>query len=238
MDGEPSHIRRLINMYEITSKLLTLIIAAVFLAVTHTAAPDHWMPFVMIGKSRKWTLFKTTLIAGIAGVGHVGTSVVIALIGIFIGGEISEKFGFWAENITSYGLIIFGLIFTLYALYRIKVKKQHTHFGVHVEEHEHDGHKHEHKADIIVYTPVILIGLTPCVALLPIAIAAQPLGLTSAIGVIILFALFTIGTMMTLTIFSYRGLSFLNLNIFEKYGDVIAGIIIMLTGALVRIIGI
>ncbi|MFA5558374.1 MAG: hypothetical protein WDA59_02790 [Methanofastidiosum sp.] len=238
MDGESSHIRRLINMYEITGKLITLIIATIFLATIHTAAPDHWMPFVVMGKSREWTLFKTILIAGIAGIGHVGTSVVITLVGIFIGGEISDKFGFWAENITSYGLILFGLIFTFYALYRIKVKKHHSHFGIHVEEHEHGGHKHVHTENIIVYTPAILIGLTPCVALLPLALATQPMGLTSAIIVVIIFALFTIGTMMTLTIFAYRGLSYLNLNVFEKYGDVIAGVIITLTGVLVKSIGI
>jgi len=65
-----------------------LIGATFFIALTHAVMPNHWMPFVLIGRGQKWSLTKTIFITSIAGLGHsVATCIlgsIIALIGLRI----------------------------------------------------------------------------------------------------------------------------------------------------------
>ena len=55
--------------------LWTLLVATFTLAATHTVSPDHWFPFVMVGRANKWKTSWVLLLALLAGIGHVGTSV-------------------------------------------------------------------------------------------------------------------------------------------------------------------
>ena len=123
----------------------SVLFAATFsVAFFHTMSPDHWLPFVMVGGSRNWPTPKTLLVAFIAGVGHVGTSVLIALIGIFIGAELSERFASVAEVATGTALIVFGFAYAFYMWRR----GGHAHFTIGgdrlVKSHTHAHHDHPH----------------------------------------------------------------------------------------------
>ena len=63
-----------------------LLIAAVTLAVLHTAlGPDHYLPFVMIGRARKWSMARILFVTLLCGIGHVGSSIVLGSVGIGVG---------------------------------------------------------------------------------------------------------------------------------------------------------
>ncbi|NIR37211.1 MAG: hypothetical protein GWN73_15615, partial [Actinobacteria bacterium] len=56
----------------------SLLAAAVGVAVTHTAlGPDHYLPFVMLARARKWSWARTLTVTGICGLGHVASSVLL-----------------------------------------------------------------------------------------------------------------------------------------------------------------
>ena len=60
----------------------TLLLAgtAVTVGFIHTLiGPDHYVPFIVMGEARQWTIRKTMLITFICGVGHVLSSVVLGL---------------------------------------------------------------------------------------------------------------------------------------------------------------
>ena len=62
--------------------LLSLTGAAAAIAFTHTiTGPDHYLPFIVMSKARKWSLWKTSWITFLCGLGHVLSSVVIGEIG-------------------------------------------------------------------------------------------------------------------------------------------------------------
>jgi hypothetical protein len=304
--------------------LWTLLIATFTLAATHTVSPDHWFPFVMVGRANKWKTSWVLLLALLAGIGHVGTSVAIGLIGVFAEKGASKAIAAALEVATPWLLIIFGFGYAAYALYKQQVGvKGHSH-GIPVinkwlginehaydlpgQEHGHDqdisfhiGKKfiiYLHKMDIIVYVAhddhlhsydatteedhehkhyhgellhdhkhkhkgigfvhshgeqgnsagtvdlkdkragwglVAILGLTPCIALLPLTFAAVKYGTMAVILVNISFAVGTLGTILLFTWLGYLGLSWIKLEFFEKYGDVIAGAIIGLLGLATKI---
>ena len=62
--------------------MTVLLITSASIAFIHTiTGPDHYLPFVMIGKARGWSLTRTAGITFLCGVGHVLGSVVLGLMG-------------------------------------------------------------------------------------------------------------------------------------------------------------
>ena len=66
----------------------TLILAGTAAAVGlgHTLlGPDHYLPFIVMGKARKWSMIKTAWITVLCGMGHVASSVLLGFVGIALG---------------------------------------------------------------------------------------------------------------------------------------------------------
>jgi len=80
--------------------LWTLMIGTFTLAATHTVSPDHWFPFVMVGRANNWKTPWVLMLALIAGVGHVGTSVAIGMVGVFAESGTSKEVAEFLENAT------------------------------------------------------------------------------------------------------------------------------------------
>lgn len=67
------------------NELVVLIITAVSLGFLHTLfSSDHYVPFVVMAKARKWSLVKTGWITLLCGLGHILSSVLIGLTGIVL----------------------------------------------------------------------------------------------------------------------------------------------------------
>ena len=69
-----------------TDEFFILLTTTVSLALLHTlTGPDHYIPFVVIAKARNWNMKKTIWFTALCGIGHVGSSVLLGLIGIAFG---------------------------------------------------------------------------------------------------------------------------------------------------------
>jgi ABC-type nickel/cobalt efflux system permease component RcnA len=261
-----------------STEVSALLVATFSVALFHTMSPDHWLPFVMVGRSQKWSILKTESVALAAGIGHVGTSAIISLVGVFIGAELSERFASITETATGVALIVFGFAYALYMWRkgghvhltiggdRFTAGHAHVHAGEypsssqdhghdhvhrhsrdelepdHEHENNHGEHVHSHNVDLpqgtkAPYTLVAIMGLTPCVALLPLAFAAASHSTGVVLGVIALFAIATVIPILVLTFLSSAGLSFVRLSWFERYGDIITGIVIGCVGLMTMFLG-
>lgn len=306
--------------------LWTLVVTTFTLATTHTVSPDHWFPFVMVGRANKWRTSWILGLALLAGIGHVGTSVFIGLVGVFAESGVSKDIATFLENATPMLLIVFGFGYAAYALYKEHLgdwghlhgipiinrwlginaevyelpgqgeeEIQETRFGIvsrgiiflhklkmvtnvahddhmhsfdatiekdHEHRHYHGELLHEHKHKHLVvgidgmvhdhgepveggitdlkdkragWGLVAILGLTPCIALLPLTFTAIKYGTAAVVMVNVAFA---VGTLLTIVLFTWLGclgLSWIKLEFFEKYGDVIAGVIIGLLGVATKV---
>jgi len=231
----------------------TLLLAgtAVTVGFIHTLiGPDHYVPFIVMGEARQWTIRKTMLITFICGVGHVLSSVVLGLIGIAAGISLSklEFFESFRGNIAAWLLVAFGLVYMLISLRLLYRKKKHAHAHHHTDgtdhEHEHNhfsGHSHIHAEDKKNMTPWILFLifiLGPCEPLIPIVMyPAAENNMSGVILVSLLFSVVTITTMMSIVLAFKLGFSRINLRPLERYVNVIAGAIIMVSGLAIQFLG-
>ncbi len=87
------------------SEMMVLLISAATLGVVHTLlGPDHYLPFIVLSKARKWTRTRTLWITFISGVGHVTGSVILGMIGIAMGISLSKLEAFEASRGSLVGL--------------------------------------------------------------------------------------------------------------------------------------
>src|SRR5574341_48934 len=137
---------------------ISLVAATFFIALTHAIMPNHWMPFALIGKGQNWSLTKTIFVTAIAGFGHSITTSILGSIIALLGYHMAKYAETVAEPLSGFILIIIGIVFILIGRLRIS-------------PHDHNHSKFSDKA--IVISLFLMLSCSPCVAVLPIFLAAS-----------------------------------------------------------------
>ena len=237
----------------ISTEILWLCGTAAMIGLVHTAlGPDHYLPFVLMGRVRNWSLRKTIWVTVISGSGHVLSSVVLGLIGVYFGSELMklEALEGFRGNIAAWLLIGFGFAYFIWGIFlAIKNKKHsHVHFHesgvVHDHPHSHTGnhaHIHDYKSKAKDLTPWVLFTifiLGPCEPLIPLLM--YPAAESSMLGMYLVtavFAIVTLATMVSIVVLGIWGISFANMGKLEKYTHAIAGATICFSGLAIMFLG-
>jgi ABC-type nickel/cobalt efflux system permease component RcnA len=225
---------------------IILIFSSLSTAIFHTLIPDHWLPFVLIGRVRGWSIKKTALISGFSALLHVSLSLVLGLFAILIGLGTALAIGETLEKVGGILLILFGLFYAFWS-YR---KGGHFHIGgrrihkheIHKKDHHHnpnemsetDWHLDEgivreglDKGDLYL---ALIIGLNPCVLIFPIMFSSVPHGLLVTSSVALIYFLATSFTMVGLTILGLKWTKKIKIRFLSKYGEILSGLLIFLIG--------
>jgi len=107
---------------------------AASLGLVHTViGPDHYLPFIVIGRARRWTLRRTLAVAFLAGLGHILSSVLLGFLGIALGIAVARLEGVESTrgSIASWLLIGFGLAYFVWGMRRAWKDKPHQHPHLH-----------------------------------------------------------------------------------------------------------
>ncbi len=196
-----------------------LIISTITIGIVHALAPDHWLPFVMIGKAQKWTKPRLSLVAFIAGLGHVGSSIILGAVGIVAGVASIHLEGVESTRaeIGVYLLIGFGVAYALWGL-------------------KHARHPHSHMPDlskkkvVTVWTLFAVFVLGPCEPLIPLMFLATAYGWVGIATVAGLFAAITLVMMVGQSLLAYAGFQLIKHSFAQKFSHSMAGAAIALTG--------
>jgi hypothetical protein len=196
------------------------------IAILHALAPDHWVPFVGIARAQKWTRTKLTWVTFLAGIGHVGSSIVIGLVGLVLGFSLTRLEGVESQRAQVAGLILIGFGIA-YAIWGLK----------HVRHHHHH-HEIDPKKSVTIWTLIAIFVLGPCEPLIPLMFVAAAHGTGAVLLVSGLFGLLTLAMMVGQAVLGYAGASLFRFSRIEHYGHLIGGLVIAATGAIVMFIGI
>jgi len=231
-----------------TDNLTALTITAASLAFIHTVlGPDHYLPFIVMSRARKWTIYKTSWVTLLSGFGHVISSILLGTIGIGVGIALN-KLEFMESvrgDLAAWLFVLFGLGYMSWGIYRAVKNKPHKHIHYHgngtshVHEHTHlEEHDHTHKNNITPWILFTIFFLGPCEPLIPLLM--YPAAKNSSWGVAqvsIVFGLVTILTMLVLVLLASYGLKFVRLGKMERFTHAIAGATILLSGIAILFLG-
>jgi ABC-type nickel/cobalt efflux system permease component RcnA len=116
---------------------LLLVAAVATVGVLHTIVPDHWLPITLIARQRGWSKFETARAALQAGIGHVLSTLLIALVVWLAGVAFAQRFGHIVDTVSSLALIAFGGWFAISAWRDLRRHGGHGHSHSHGFPHLH-----------------------------------------------------------------------------------------------------
>lgn len=218
----------------IGEKGIILVGTALVTAFAHTIIPDHWLPFILIGKDQRWSLKKTVSLAVFSSLIHVVFSVGLGVLAYVVGKGAIMTLGKGMETMGGLFLIAFGILYPIWDW-----KWGHSH------HHHHDEEEVEH-ADHLEWGPMkknmtglalaIVLGISPCVILVPLLVATIDRGMFVTIMVAVSFSLAVVVTMATLTVLGFKSYDKLHFTFMEKYGGVITGVLLVIVGIIFTVI--
>ncbi|MCP3981981.1 MAG: hypothetical protein GY716_21975 [bacterium] len=215
-------------------------------AVFHTLIPDHWLPFVLIGRARGWSIATTAAISGLSALVHVVFSAGLGFVTVWIGLQTAEAVGETLEHLAGVLLIVFGLGYALWA-YR---KGGHFHPGAGLlhagaghacagaEGDENPEHLHYHAdAELISggrgVAPIglaLIIGLNPCVLLLPWMLRAAEFGGGAMAMVVVAYSIPTALLMIGLSSLGVAGVRNISLPGVARHMEWVSGLLVAVVG--------
>ncbi len=241
---------------------------AVSVGLLHTLVGiDHYLPFVVLGRARRWSVAKVAGITALCGVGHVLGSIALGAVGIALSAALGTLE--WVESVraslAAWGLIAFGLVYMSWAWVRMHRNQRHSHVHAHADGSLHD-HDHNHHAEhlhpharpraapqgsvapaadlavpasLTFWSVFIIFALGPCEPLIPVLMApAVTHDYWLVAQVAAAFSAVTIGTMTSMAVVGSLGLQLARFDRAERYANVLAGAAIALSGLAIQVLGI
>jgi len=206
-----------------------LLTSTLSIAFLHSLAPDHWMPFAVIGKAKRWSKMKLIWVTFISGIGHVGSSILLGCIGILLGFSLSRIRGIESQRgeIALWLLIGFGVAYTIWGLKKARNYK-----------HEHVDTGDITKKTVTLWTLFAVFVLGPCEPLVPLMFLATEYGWHGILLTSLVFSIVTVSMMLVQTMLAHFGVKLIRHDIAEKYSHAFAGLVIALTGGFILFLGV
>lgn len=227
-----------------------LLLTAAATAAFHTLIPDHWLPFVLVGRARGWTARTTAAVSGLSALVHTLLSIALGAVALRLGRAAANVAGARLERASAILLVAFGAAYALWA-WR---KGGHFHPGgalLHARDEKtpcdgHEGpeataHLHYHADDSWIegragkgsIALALIVGLNPCVLVLPLMLAAADGGFASVALVTSAYAATTIALMVGLSVAGVAGSRRIPVPAAARHMETASGLVIAAVGLLV-----
>lgn len=195
--------------------------SAVTLSVIHAFMPNHWLPFVLVGKVHGWEMRKTLTVLTIAAFLHTAATAVL--------GAILSSSRFIIERyIDLTGRVLPALILLAFGATYI------------ILEATHRGHHHHHIDEIkekisdrnAIIGLFLILTFSPCEAMIPVFLAVEPWNASTFIHLAAVMAVSTTAVMLILTSLSMKGFERVRLHWLEHHERIVIGAALILLSGL------
>ena len=212
-----------------TSLFASLAAAAITVGSLHSLAPDHWVPIAAVARARNWSRGRAARVALLCGFGHVTVSVLLGLLALLFGAQLLERLGERMVSVAGLLLIGFGVAYAIWGLRGAFAHRLHGH------HHHHYDHVHD-VSRVSTWSLFLIYCADPCVAVIPILFAAAPLPAVETVSIVVAYEVATVGSMVGLVALAHSGARLFKGEWIERYGDSMAGVLIVATGVMVAVL--
>lgn len=222
-------------------ELTILLISVITISFLHTlAGPDHYIPFVALSRARGWSLQRTLFWTLLCGLGHVGSSIVLGLLGAALGWSLSGLQGLQEirGGIAGWALLVFGICYAAWGMYQLGRNRRHKHFdmdeggSLYVFEHRHgQAVLPQEKHTVTPWVMFLIFLLGPCEPMIPLLFMPAAKSSWGAMALVVfVYTAITLLTMAGMVLAGYYGLGFLKTEKLEQYMHPLGGLTIFICG--------
>lgn len=201
--------------------LISIVTTGFAVAFLHSTIPTHWLPFVLAGRSQRWSRPRLLGVTAFAACGHVLFTTLLGAAVVWLGLNVDRLTGKVFPWIAGGALITFGLSYIV----------RHLRGGRH-----HHGHAHPAAAMGAVSDRAVILGLlilltfSPCEVFLPVYLSGIRYGWPGFALLSLVLAGATFAGMMLFTSLAAAGLERFRLDALERYEGAIVGTLLCLLG--------
>lgn len=200
-----------------------ILVGALFLSVLHSAIPNHWGPFVLVGRARGWSRRRQAVITFSAGFLHsvvtFAIGIAIAYAGLAIDGQAARVGMHVLKTVASAVLILMGLLLILGRI-----------FGRHLHGHFNPSSFSSSSDALLISALVGMLSLSPCAEILPLYLLAAADGWESVVALSTVVVLATSIGMTGIVLFFGEKLSKMRWKWIEENGGLFAGALLVALG--------
>jgi len=190
----------------------------------------------VLARTRKYPMGRVARLAGLAGVAHVLTSLVLGAVIIAIGLQFRSLIESAQDTIAGIVLIATGVALAAVELARHRLGRGHGHSHGHAHEHTHHHHTDSRLSRFAGSATVMApfgAAASPDLTILPVFLAAATVGVATAVGSLVIFGAVTIGTIVGLCLAATRWGYEVRGQWLERWGNALTALVLVLIGALV-----
>jgi hypothetical protein len=225
-------------IYGVSANGPALLAAAAGVGFGHAILPDHWVPLAVLGRTRRYPLGRVARLSGMAGIAHVLVSIILGGAIIAIGLQFRAEVQSAQDTIVGALLVATGIGFVGMEL----TGRGHAHHD-HGATGEDSGCSHQHRLDgsssargvrglAAVMVP-FGAAASPDLTILPVFLASATVGVATAVGSLVIFAVVTIATIVALTLAATRGGYQIRGLWLDRWGNRLTASVLIVIGALV-----
>ncbi len=222
-----------------------LLATAASLGLIHAlAGPDHYLPFIALGKANGWPLVRTVRVTLLCGLGHVLASLLVGGLGIALGWSLGgiEVLQAVRGDLAAWLLVGLGLAYTAWGIRRAARDRPHRHWHahadgvVHAHTHTHRGaHAHPHGAGaagrVTPWVLFVALVLGPCETLIPLLMVPAARGSWSGVGLVAaVFGVATLAAMVAAVVAGSLGLARFDFQPAVRHAHALAGLTVTACG--------
>lgn len=217
---------------------ISLLLGAVALSIIHAMIPNHWLPFIVIGKAERWSRQETLKITAISGLSHTASTILVGIAVGVIGYKLSSVAGIFTHMVAPLVMVIIGILYVLRREY--PAGKPHHHHGEahhHIRHHSH-GERHlegnstgDRSGGAMITSLVAAMFFSPCLEIEAYYFTAgTALGWVGIASVSVIYMILTVGGMVLLVDLGRRGGERIKFSFMENHENLITGAILVATG--------
>lgn len=229
--------------------LATVAATGFAVAFLHAVIPTHWLPFVLVGRARRWSHGRTLAVALAAGMGHVLLTTLLGLGIAWFGFQLDETLGHLFPWIAG------GLLLAFAGYYGIKQVRgegicHHNPPGSRHAPSEACGHEHgrthwdEEMAGSRLVAPgtgdwtaigglFVMLTFSPCEGFLPVYWSGVQFGWRGFIVLSVILAVATLAGMALFTWLTLIGFDRLKIKRIERHESGLLALLFVILGLIV-----
>lgn len=201
-----------------------LVAGALMLALVHGVLPNHWAPFVLIGRAQGWRRRRMLWVLLMAGIAHTAVAAGLAMATVLAGVALAEFIEPVAHVLPGLILLATGAVYV--GLDAFGGKHHHHHANVHRAA---DSGMSDRTA---TSTLILTLALAPCEAMLPVFVSASPMGdATFLLTLAVLSGAASVAVMWVLAALAWSGARHLEFGWAAHHERLVVGLLLLVIGA-------
>lgn len=192
----------------------SILLGSLTLSLLHALIPSHWLPFVTIGQTERWTYRQTMTVTALAGLAHTVSTTLLGVLVSLAGWQLAENYHDLSERAIPLLLLALGL---WYLMQHLRHRHVHDHIDV-------GAVRKQRSFSGLLLTLGLAMFLSPCLEIEAYFLSAGAKG-WGAVGLVaLIYHVITLSGMLLMVTFGRRGMQQLNADWFEHNENLITGL--------------